>query len=87
MQGSQAYARALAKAGVLTDDESSKIQEGLGEVAKEWESEKFEVHHQPLHWQDMQMWPCRGGDRSHVSSTRYPCTRKTWLLVDLINGT
>ncbi|KAK9868975.1 hypothetical protein WJX84_011932 [Apatococcus fuscideae] len=43
IKGSQAYARALAKAGVLTEDESSKIQEGLGEVAKEWESEKFEV--------------------------------------------
>lgn len=43
MQGSQAYARALAKAGVLTEEESSKIQEGLGKVGKEWEADSFEV--------------------------------------------
>ena len=47
MQGSQAYARALAKAGVLTEEESSQIQEGLAKVGKEWEADKFEASHPP----------------------------------------
>ena len=29
MQGSQAYAKALAKAGVLTEEEAAQIVEGL----------------------------------------------------------
>ena len=32
LQGSQAYARALAKAGVLTDGEAGEIIEGLSKV-------------------------------------------------------
>lgn len=43
MQGSQAYARALSKAGVLTEDEAATIVEGLDKVAKEWETNTFEI--------------------------------------------
>lgn len=43
MQGSQAYARALAKAGVLTQDEAETIIQGLKEVGKEWEKDRFTV--------------------------------------------
>ena len=43
MQGSQAYARALSKAGVLTEDEAATIVDGLGKVATEWESDSFQV--------------------------------------------
>ncbi len=43
MQGSQAYARALAKAGVLTDDEAGAIVRGLDTVAGEWEAGAFRV--------------------------------------------
>ena len=32
MQGSQAYAKALAKAGVLTEQEAQQIVDGLGQV-------------------------------------------------------
>jgi hypothetical protein len=42
-QGSQAYARALAKAGVLTDDEAGAIVSGLDTVAGEWEAGAFRV--------------------------------------------
>ncbi len=43
MQGSQAYARALSKAGVVTEEEASQIVGGLDKVALEWQSESFEV--------------------------------------------
>lgn len=43
MQGSQAYARALAKAGVLTNDEAKTIVDGLSQVAAEWEQGIFEI--------------------------------------------
>lgn len=43
IQGSQAYAKALAKAGVLTEPEATSIVEGLSEVAKEWEGGVFEI--------------------------------------------
>lgn len=43
MQGSQAYARALSKAGVLTEDEAASIVGGLDQVAKEWETNTFEI--------------------------------------------
>ena len=43
LQGSQAYARALSKAGVLTGEEAATIVEGLNQVAKEWETNKFEI--------------------------------------------
>ena len=37
--GSQAYARALAKAGVITNEEADTLCTGLDEVAKEWETD------------------------------------------------
>lgn len=43
IQGSQAYAKALAKAGVLTEPEATSIVEGLSQVAKEWEGGVFEI--------------------------------------------
>jgi argininosuccinate lyase len=42
-QGSQAYAKALAKAGVLDDKEAQSIADGLSKVADEWRSGTFEV--------------------------------------------
>ena len=42
-QGSQAYAHALQKAGVLTTDEASTIVEGLNSVAAEWEGSSFVI--------------------------------------------
>ncbi len=42
-QGSQAYAKALAKAGVLTDAEAATIVEGLSKVMKEWEDGVFKI--------------------------------------------
>lgn len=41
--GSQAYARALAKAGVLTDEEAGTIVGGLDSVAAEWRAGTFEI--------------------------------------------
>jgi len=43
VQGSQAYAKALAKAGVLTGEEASTLVDGLDSVAEEWRSGSFEV--------------------------------------------
>lgn len=43
LQGSKAYARALAKAGVLTDDEAETIADGLTAVGSEWEAGTFQV--------------------------------------------
>lgn len=43
MQGSQAYAKALAKAGVLTAEESGILVEGLEAVAAEWRSGSFVI--------------------------------------------
>lgn len=43
IQGSQAYARALSKAGVLTTDEATQIVDGLGHVAEEWKAGAFEI--------------------------------------------
>lgn len=42
-QGSQAYARALAKARVLTEAEAATIVSGLDTVAGEWETGVFKV--------------------------------------------
>ena len=42
-QGSQAYARALAKAGVLTAEEASTLVDGLDSVADEWRSGSFTI--------------------------------------------
>jgi argininosuccinate lyase len=41
--GSQAYAKALAKAGILKDDEAAAIVAGLDTVAEEWRAGAFEV--------------------------------------------
>ena len=43
LKGSQAYARALATAGVLTDDEAATLIEGLSKIAQEWELGSFEI--------------------------------------------
>lgn len=42
-QGSKAYARALAKASILSQEEADIIAHGLDHVGEEWESGKFEV--------------------------------------------
>jgi argininosuccinate lyase len=41
--GSQAYAGALARAGILTAAEAAQIVEGLGQVAEEWAAGAFVV--------------------------------------------
>jgi argininosuccinate lyase len=43
IQGSQAYARALARAGVLTADEAAQIVDGLAAVRAEWAADAFLV--------------------------------------------
>ncbi|MFN2199856.1 MAG: argininosuccinate lyase [Caldilineaceae bacterium] len=41
--GSQAYARALARADIISDRESDQIVDGLGKVADEWKEGRFEI--------------------------------------------
>ena len=43
IHGSQAYAQALARAGLLTANEAEQIVAGLEQVAGEWRAEQFEV--------------------------------------------
>jgi argininosuccinate lyase len=43
IRGSIAYARANVKTGILTQEEFGKIEEGLRQVQKEWQDNKFEV--------------------------------------------
>lgn len=43
LRGSQAYARALVKCGILTDDEANAIVRGLEDVGSEWASGTFRV--------------------------------------------
>ncbi|RIK35391.1 MAG: argininosuccinate lyase [Chloroflexi bacterium] len=43
IQGSQAYGRALARAGLLTPAEAEQIVEGLAQVAQEWAAGSFVV--------------------------------------------
>ena len=43
IRGSQAYAQALARAGLLTAYEAEQIVAGLEQVAGEWRAEQFEV--------------------------------------------
>src|SRR5690606_13298359 len=43
IQGSQAYARALARAAILTQDEADQIVAGLDQVAQEWKSGTFVI--------------------------------------------
>jgi argininosuccinate lyase len=42
IKGSIAYARANVKTGILTQEEFEKLEEGLKEVLKEWEEDKFQ---------------------------------------------
>ncbi|GFG32115.1 hypothetical protein Cfor_06885 [Coptotermes formosanus] len=44
IQGSQAYAHALQRAGFLTEGEEQAIQEGLTMVSQEWTLKKFKLH-------------------------------------------
>jgi argininosuccinate lyase len=44
ISGSQAYARALARAGIITQEEADTIVEGLAAVAMEWQRGLFELH-------------------------------------------
>ena len=43
LKGSQAYAKALAKTGIITEDEAQQIVEGLKKVEQEWESGTFKI--------------------------------------------
>lgn len=43
IKGSQAYAKSLAKAGVLTEEEAQQVIDGLTTVASEWESGQFMI--------------------------------------------
>lgn len=43
LQGSQAYARALARSGLLTEAEANEIVAGLDQVATEWENGTFAI--------------------------------------------
>ena len=43
IRGSQAYAQALARAGLLTANEAEQIVAGLEQVADEWRAEQFEI--------------------------------------------
>lgn len=41
--GSIAFARANTKGGILTEDEFAKIEQGLKDVMKEWETDSFKI--------------------------------------------
>ena len=43
IRGSQAYAHALARAGLLTGDEAERIVAGLEQVAEEWRRDRFVI--------------------------------------------
>lgn len=43
IQGSQAYARAIAQAGIISDPEAEQIIDGLEAVSKEWEGGNFVI--------------------------------------------
>ncbi len=43
IQGSQAYARALARAGLITEEEAREIVAGLDQVASEWAEGRFQL--------------------------------------------
>ena len=43
IHGSQAYARALARAGLLTEQEAEQIVAGLERIAAEWRAGQFEI--------------------------------------------
>ena len=44
IQGSQAYAQGLEKAGYLTQNELHMIKGGLTKITQEWQSEQFTLH-------------------------------------------
>mmetsp|Transcript_18227 Transcript_18227/g.39731 ORF Transcript_18227/g.39731 Transcript_18227/m.39731 type:complete len:472 (+) Transcript_18227:146-1561(+) len=43
IRGSVAYAKAIGKVGIITQEEVDLLIEGLGKVHKEWEEGKFEI--------------------------------------------
>ena len=43
IRGSQAYARALARAGLLTEEEAARVVAGLERVADEWRADRFVI--------------------------------------------
>ncbi|KAK9898315.1 argininosuccinate lyase [Cystobasidium minutum MCA 4210] len=43
VRGSQAYAKGLVQAGVITEEESEKIHNGLEQVLKEWQDGTFKI--------------------------------------------
>jgi argininosuccinate lyase len=43
IRGSVAYAKAIGKVGIITDDEVKLLINGLEEVYKEWEEQNFEI--------------------------------------------
>lgn len=43
IQGSEAYAKALVKTGILSEAECKDITTGLDKVRAEWAEDKFEV--------------------------------------------
>ena len=43
LQGSQAYARAIARAGIITAAEAKQIIDGLDQVAQEWQADQFVI--------------------------------------------
>ncbi|KAK9693783.1 argininosuccinate lyase [Basidiobolus ranarum] len=43
VQGSQAYAKALALTGIITQEESAQLVQGLEQVRNEWEAGTFEI--------------------------------------------
>jgi argininosuccinate lyase len=43
IRGSIAYAKAICKVGIITQEEADSLVEGLGKVSQEWESGTFEI--------------------------------------------
>lgn len=43
IQGSEAYAKALLKTGIISEQEAKEICEGLKKVGAEWAAGEFEV--------------------------------------------
>ena len=43
IKGSKAYAKAICKVGIITEDENNQLQEGLEKVRQEWANGTFEI--------------------------------------------
>src|SRR6185312_6810133 len=43
IRGSQAYAKALSKNGIINDDECATLVDGLEKVLQEWQTNKFVI--------------------------------------------